>query len=152
MQTRKVPVPNEGFVLTHFVMAANVDVTSRFYSDVLGGEIVFEAPGLPTMVKLANSWIIINVGGGPTPDKADVILEMPADTHRVSSFINIRVANIDRIYEEWSARGAEFLTPPLDNGGNERRCYLNDPDGRVIEVGQPTGMLDLFSAFGARDL
>jgi len=70
----------------------------------------------------------------------------------VSSFINIRVANIDRIYEEWSARGAEFLTPPLDNGGNERCCYLKDPDGRVIEVGQPTGMLDLFSAFGARDL
>jgi len=70
----------------------------------------------------------------------------------VSSFINFRVANIDSVYEEWRARGAEFLTPPLDNGGNERRCYLKDPDGRIIEVGQPTGMLELFSAFGAGHL
>jgi len=63
--------------------------------------------------------------------------------------MNIRVADIDRVYEEWSARGAEFLTPPLDDGGYERRCYLRDPDGRIIEVGEPTGLLDLFKAFEA---
>jgi len=78
MQTRRVPAPTEGFVLTHFVVAADVDVTSRFYSDVLGGKIVFEAPGLPTMVKLANSWIIINVSGGPTRRLTSSSRRLPA--------------------------------------------------------------------------
>ena len=65
-----------------------------------------------TYVALANSWIIINVGGGPTDDKPEVTLETPSDPDRVSSFLNIRVADIHAIYAEWSARGAEFLTPP----------------------------------------
>jgi hypothetical protein len=30
--------------------------------------------GEPSIVALANSWIIINVGGGPTDDKPDVTL------------------------------------------------------------------------------
>ena len=29
-----------------------------------------------------------------------------------SSFLNIRVSDIQAVYSEWSARGAEFLTPP----------------------------------------
>jgi hypothetical protein len=64
-----------------------------------------------------------------------VTLEPPSDPDRVSSFLNIRVADIRTIYEQWSARGAEFLTPPIDRGV-EIRCYLRDPDRRLIEVGQ----------------
>ena len=41
------------------------------------------------------------------------------------------------VYEQWRARGAEFLTPPTDRGA-ELRCYLRDPDGHLIEVGQAT--------------
>jgi catechol 2,3-dioxygenase-like lactoylglutathione lyase family enzyme len=43
-------------------------------------------------------------------------------------------------YEDWSARVAEFLTEPKDHG-REIRCYLRDPDGHLIEVGQATGIL-----------
>jgi len=81
----------------------------RFYTDVLGGETVLE--GEPSIVALANGWIIINVGGGPTDDKPTVILEAPSDRDRASSFLNIRVADIEAVYADWSARGAEFLTP-----------------------------------------
>jgi hypothetical protein len=42
--------------------------------------------GQPTIVTLANSWIIINVGGGPTDDKPGITLEPPRDPDRVSSF------------------------------------------------------------------
>ena len=87
------------------------------------------------IVALANSWIIINVGGGPTDDKPTVILDVPSDPNRVSSFLNIRVANIYAIYDLWSGRGAEFLTAPIGRG-SEIRCYLRDPDGHLIEVGQ----------------
>ena len=55
----------------------------------------------------------------------------------MSSFLNIRVADIRAIYDDWSARGAEFLTPQRDRG-REIRCYLRDPDGHLIEVGQTT--------------
>jgi len=125
--------------LTHFIVSADVSRSRDFYVNVLGGEDVMS--GEPTIVKLANGWVIINVGGGPTEDKPDVVLEPPTDPQRVSAFLNIRVADINATYEEWRARGATFLTPPMDRGA-EIRCYLRDPDGHLIELGQATGMLD----------
>lgn len=130
-----LPIPAEGILLTHFVVAADVARSAAFYSDVLGGTVVRE--GEPSMVRLANSWIIINVGGGPTEDKPDVILETPPDPHRTSAFLNIRVADVRAVHAEWSARGAVFLTPPQERA-TEIRCYLRDPDGHLIEVGQTT--------------
>ena len=134
----ELPAPTEGILLTHFIVSDDVERSRRFYADVLGGETVLE--GEPSMVALANGWVIINVGGGPTDDKPTVTLETPSIPDRVSSFLNIRVADIQAVYEQWTARGAEFLTPPIDRGA-EIRCYLRDPDGHLIEVGQATGML-----------
>ncbi len=144
MQRSDVPVPAEGIITTHFLVANDVEATARFYADVLGGEIVFAAAGAPTFVKLANTWVIVNEGGGPTPDKPETILEPPPDPNRASAFMNIRVADIHAVCEEWTARGARFITPPLDNHGYELRCYVRDPDGRIIEVGQTTGMVEFF--------
>jgi catechol 2,3-dioxygenase-like lactoylglutathione lyase family enzyme len=132
------PAPSEGIVLTHFIVSNDVERSRRFYTDVLGGEVVMD--GEPSIVALANSWIIINVGGGPTDDKPTVMLEAPRHPDLVSSFLNIRVADIEAIYMDWSARGAEFLTPPKDHG-REIRCYVRDPDGHLIEIGQATGIL-----------
>jgi catechol 2,3-dioxygenase-like lactoylglutathione lyase family enzyme len=129
------PAPTEGFVLTHFIVSNDVERSRRFYTDVLGGEVVME--GEPTIVALANGWIIINVGGGPTDDKPAVTLETPRDPDRVGSFLNIRVRDIEAVYTEWSARGAHFLTPPKQHQ-YEIRCYIRDPDGYLIEVGQTT--------------
>jgi catechol 2,3-dioxygenase-like lactoylglutathione lyase family enzyme len=133
------PIPDEGILLTHFVVAEDVERSRVFYSEVLGGETVMD--GEPSIVQLANSWIIINVGGGPTVDKPDVVLETPQDPTRASSFLNIRVADIQAIYDLWRSRGAVFITPPQDLGA-EIRCYLRDPDGHLIEVGQTTGAED----------
>ena len=59
----------------------------------------------------------------------------PPDPNRTSAFLNVRVADIQKAYEEWSAKGAEFLTEPKDHG-REIRAYIRDPDGHLIEVGQ----------------
>ena len=91
---------------------------------------------MPTVVALSNSWIVINAGGGPTDDKPTVTLETPRDPDRVSSFLNFRVKDIEAVYSEWSARGAQFLTPPKRHQ-YETRCYIRDPDGYLIEVGRP---------------
>jgi catechol 2,3-dioxygenase-like lactoylglutathione lyase family enzyme len=129
-----VSTPYE-IALTHFVVSEDVERSRAFYADVLGGKTVRE--GEPSIVALGNSWIIINVGGGPTEDKPTVVLETPPDPNRVSSFLNIRVSDIYAVYEAWSARGAQFLTPPQVRQ-TEIRCYLRDPDGHLIEVGQTT--------------
>jgi catechol 2,3-dioxygenase-like lactoylglutathione lyase family enzyme len=129
------PRPTEGIVLTHFIVTADAERSRRFYADVLGGEALLA--GEPTIVALANSWIIINRGGPPTNDKPTVTLEPPPDPDRVSSFLNIRVADIHSVYDQWRSRGAEFLTAPTDRGV-ELRCYMRDPDGHLIEVGQTT--------------
>jgi len=130
-----LPPRPEGIVLAHFIVSDDVERSARFYTEVLGGRVVFSPE--PTYVELANSWIIINGGGGPTDDKPAVTLETPRDHHRVSSFLNIRVKDIQAVYAEWSARGAQFLTPPKQHQ-YEIRCYIRDPDGHLIEVGQTT--------------
>jgi catechol 2,3-dioxygenase-like lactoylglutathione lyase family enzyme len=129
------PHPAHGLLVTHFIVSDDVERSRRFYTEVLGGVTVRADP--PAYVALANSWIIINNGGGPTEDKPTVTLETPRDPDRTSSFLNLRVADVHALYQEWSARGAEFLTPPIPRA-DEIRCYVRDPDGHLIEVGQPT--------------
>ena len=133
----ELPPPPEGMLLTHFIVSDDVERSRRFYTQVLGGRVVFSSPGGPTNVALSNSWIVINGGGGPTDDKPTVTLETPRDGDRVSSFLNIRVRDIEAVYADWSARGAQFLTPPKRHQ-YEIRCYIHDPDGHLIEVGQTT--------------
>ena len=126
------PAPHTGILLTHFIVSKDVARSRDVYAGVLGGEDVFDA-GM-AVVALANSWIIINVGGPPTDDKPTVTLTAP-DPDAVSSFLNIRVADIQEIYEDWSSKGAQFLSPPIERGEGFR-CYLHDPDGHLIEVAQ----------------
>ncbi|MFJ9197556.1 VOC family protein [Streptomyces flaveolus] len=140
MTTRdNLPAPEQGLILTHFLTVRDVAVSRRYYAEILGGEVVLEEN--PAIVKVANSWIIMNPGGGPTPDKPGVTLEPPSTEDTVSSFLNVRVADIAAFHAAAIAKGARFLTEPLDRKA-ELRCYLRDPDGYLIEVGQATGMLN----------
>jgi hypothetical protein len=107
-----------------------------FCSEVLGGRVVLEEN--PCMVQLSNSWVIMNPGGGPTPDKPDISVVDYEFDNTISTFMNLRVADIQARYEEWRSKGAEFVTPPIDRGA-EIRCYMRDPDGYLIEVGQQRG-------------
>jgi catechol 2,3-dioxygenase-like lactoylglutathione lyase family enzyme len=127
--------PTEDMVVNYFIVSNDIERSRRFYAEILGGKVVFA--GVPTVVALANSAIVINLGGGPTDDKPTVTLETPRDLDRVSSFLNLRVKDIAAVYSEWGARGAEFLTPPKQHQ-SEIRCYIRDPDGHLIEVGQTT--------------
>ncbi|MCK4268683.1 MAG: VOC family protein [Actinomycetia bacterium] len=143
MDLADAPIPQTGFFVTHFLTVEDQEKSKDFYVGVLGGKVI--VPENPAMIKLANSWIILNSGGGPTPDKPEVLLETPQDPNKVNSFLNLRVADIQACYREWRAKGAHFLTEPLDNHGWETRCYMRDPDGYIIEVGQSSQkMIDFF--------
>ena len=132
-----LPAPAEGILVTLFITVREVALSRDFYSRVLGGTVVLDEN--PCIVRLSNSWIIMNPGGPPTPDKPgiSVVYYQPGNT--TSIFLNLRVADIRACYEEWKAKGAEFVTPPIDREA-EIRCYLRDPDGYLIEVGQSTGL------------
>ena len=137
---KNLPRPAEGFVVTLFITVRKVAVSRDFSSRVLGGTVVLEEN--PCMVKLANSWIIMNPGGGPTPDKPGIsVVELRARRHNLH-FLEPPVADIEACYQrEWSEKGATFVTPPIDRGRRGCGTTYRDPDGYLIEVGQSTGLL-----------
>jgi catechol 2,3-dioxygenase-like lactoylglutathione lyase family enzyme len=132
--------PRDGFTVAHFLTVADIDRSARFYEKVFGGRILSrgDSEGAPAYIQIANTWLLVNVGGGPTPDKPTVTLSVP-DPGRINSFMNIRVADIQACYKLRKSRGAEFITEPIPNYG-ETRCYIRDPDGYIIEVGQSTDL------------
>jgi lactoylglutathione lyase len=125
--------PRDGFVVTHFLVVSDQDRSRDYYTTVFGAQVVRDRD--PVILQLANTWLILNDGGGPTADKPTVTITTPQDPDTVSAFLNIRVADIHRSQREWAARGADFLTEPVDHP-HEIRAYIRDPDGHLIEVGQ----------------
>jgi predicted enzyme related to lactoylglutathione lyase len=111
---------------------------ARFYEKVFGGSILSrgDGKGAPAYIQITNTWLFVNVGAGRPPDKPSVKLSVP-DPNKINGFMNIRVADIQACYELWKSRGAEFITEPIPKYG-EIRCYICDPEGYIIEVGQST--------------
>ena len=119
--------PRDGISIAHFLTVADLERSARYYEKVFGARVLTMGDGnAPPYLQLANIWIILNVGGGPTPDKPTVTLSVP-DPNRINSFMNFRVADIKACYELWKSRGAEFITEPIPKYG-EIRCYIRDPD------------------------
>ena len=141
--------PDQGaelkFVVTNTLIVANIQRSVAFYRDVLGATALRE--GEPTFLRLENIWLTINGGGGPTDDKPEVVASPPHGQNVLSVFLNLGVTDIRRYYDLWSSRGAKFITEPKVHA-TELRCYMRDPDGYLIEVGQTTmttGPLNLYA-------
>ncbi len=137
MSDSDFPAPSEGFVLTHTLIASDVKKSRDWYEAMLDGKVVMEptVEGSPCVMKVANSWIIINLGGGePTEDKPHTKVGVKKDQDLLSSFLNVRVADIQAFYDERKDEG-NFITEPKEHT-SEIRCYMQDPDGYLIEVGQ----------------
>ncbi|WP_406661711.1 VOC family protein [Methanolobus sp. ZRKC3] len=138
MADNDFPTPSEGFVLTHTVIVSDVKTSCEWYKKMLDGKVVMEpsADGTPCIMKVANSWMILNFGGGkPTDDKPNTTVAVKQNHDVLSAFLNIRVADIHDFYKSRKARGAEFITEPKEHI-SETRCYMVDPDGYLIEVGE----------------
>jgi hypothetical protein len=138
MAENDFPAPSEGFLLTHTLIVNDKKVSCEWYKNMLDAKVVVD-PGEgegPCVLKVTNSWIILNIGGGePTADKPNTTVKVKDDHNILSEFLNIRVANIQDFYMSRKELGAEFITEPKDFR-REIRCYMKDPDGYLIEVGQ----------------
>lgn len=120
-------IAHEGFFATQFFTISDRDKSGDFYVRILGGKPI--KPNNTRCIKLGNTWIILNSGGGPTPDNPEVLAEAPSDLNRANGFVNLRVADVCACYRQWGEKGAFFLAEPPDNHGWEWRCYVRDPDG-----------------------
>src|SRR5207245_10923042 len=96
------PAPAEGFVVTNFLVVSDQDRSREFYRSIFYGKVVREKD--PVIMKVANTWLILNVGGGPTDDKPTVTLSTPNNPDHASAFMNVRVADIAWAYKEWSSQ------------------------------------------------
>ena len=126
-------------VVTNTLIVRDIQSSVAFYRDVLGATVLRE--GEPTFLRLGNVWLTINRGGGPTDDKPEVVASPPRDPNVLSIFLNLRVTDIRRYCDLWVSRGAKFITEPKVHA-TELRCYMRDPDGYLVEVGQTTMTAD----------
>ncbi len=80
--------PRDGFTVTHFITVADIDGSAAFYEKVFGGSILSrgDSKGASGHIQIANTGLIVNVGGWPTPDKPSVTLSVPTDPDQVSGF------------------------------------------------------------------
>ncbi len=127
--------PTAGVELRTLLVASDYARSLAFYRDVLGATVVREFPGTLCFLSFAGSQILLTVPGGPTKDKPTVTFASPTDPDRVTSELAIRVLDCYAAYEVLRARGAEFLTPPVD-WGYEIRAFFRDPDGHLLEISQ----------------
>jgi catechol 2,3-dioxygenase-like lactoylglutathione lyase family enzyme len=127
--------PDEGMALTHILVVGDIERSKAFYAGVLGADVYREYGGTSCVLSFLGSWLLLVTGGGPTKDKPDVTFAAPRDANDVSHAMTIRVPDCQAAYDELSSRGAEFLTPPTDWGG-EVRCFFRDPDGHLLEISE----------------
>jgi catechol 2,3-dioxygenase-like lactoylglutathione lyase family enzyme len=121
--------------LTHLLVVADLPRAVIFYRDIVGAELVREYGGTSAVFRLAGTWLLLVTGGGPTADKPTVIFAPPDDENRVSSEMTFRVGDCRAVYATLEARGAVFLTPPVDHG-YEVQCFFRDPDGHLLELSE----------------
>ncbi len=127
--------PDEGMELTHLLVVGDADRSRDFYRDVLGAELYREYGGSSVVMRFLGTWLLLVTGGGPTEDKPGVTFAPPADPAAASHEMTIRVRDCRAAYETLRARGAEFLTPPVEYEW-EVRCFFRDPDGHLLEISE----------------
>lgn len=129
--------PTPEMELTHILVVADIERSTAWYRDVLGADLYREYGGTSAVFSFNGAWLLLVTGGEPTADKPGVSFAPPADATTVGHSFTIRVGSCQEAYEALVERGAEFLTPPYDWGG-EIRCFFRDPDGHLYEISEIT--------------
>ena len=129
-------VPGGVLEVLQLRVTRHLETSRAFYIEVLGARIVRESPDTLVFLELAGTPLVLSTAGGPTTDKPTISFAAPSDPNIVTAELIIRVRDIHVAYRELTARGAQFLTPPVQTAW-ETRCYLRDPDGHLVEITQP---------------
>jgi catechol 2,3-dioxygenase-like lactoylglutathione lyase family enzyme len=127
--------PTEGMELTRLLVVSDFERSKTWYTAVLGATLYREYGGTSCVLQMLGTWLLLVTGGGPTVDKPTVTFAPPDNPDRVSAEMIFRVPDCRLAYQTLLERGAEFLTPPVDNG-YEVRAFFRDPDGHLFEISE----------------
>jgi catechol 2,3-dioxygenase-like lactoylglutathione lyase family enzyme len=130
--------PTADMPLTHILVVSDLDRSRAWYTDVLGAKLHREYGGDSSVLSFNGTWLLLVTGGGPTDDKPEVTLAPPADQNLLDHLFTIRVPDCQAAYATLKARGARFITPPVQRGA-ETRCFFRDPDGHLFEISEYRG-------------
>lgn len=123
--------------MTHLMVVSDAEASRDWYVNVLDASVYGEYGGTSVVLELLGNWLLLVTGSGPTEDKPTVEMLPPIDPDTVSAELIFRVDDCMAMYELLATRGAEFLTAPLDRGG-EIRAFFRDPDGHLFEISELT--------------
>lgn len=126
-----------------FLPHTDPDASLAFYTDVLGFEVRLDV-GYEDM-----RWITV---GPPNQADTSIVLEPPApdpgitDTERDTirammakgtyAGVNLATPDLDAIFEQIEAAGAEIVQEPMDQDYGLRDCAVRDPAGNLIRIQQ----------------
>lgn len=127
--------PSDDMAFSHILVVSDIDQTVAWYRDVLGAKLFRQYGRTTAVFDFNGAWLVLVTGGGPTQDKPTVTMAAPSDLEIVSHSMTIRVPDCRAAHDELSARGAVFLTPPVETPG-EIRAFFRDPDGHLFEISQ----------------
>ncbi len=127
----------EASAITHMLVVADVEASRDWYIRTFDASLYGEYGGTSVVLDLMGTWLLLVTGGPPSPDKPTVSLEPPNDATRVSSQMIFRVEDCRATFELLKGRGVEFLTDPVDRGG-EIRAFFRDLDGHLFEISELT--------------
>ena len=129
--------PDGASALTTLLVVSDVERSTAWYRDVLGASLFRQYGRDSAVFELLGAWLLLVAPGGPTDDKPTVTMAPPPDPDRPSVEVIFRVDDCWACYRDLVGRGADFLTEPVDRGG-EIRAFFRDPDGHLFEISELT--------------
>jgi catechol 2,3-dioxygenase-like lactoylglutathione lyase family enzyme len=127
--------PSPEMTLTRLLVVSDLERAKAWYRDVLGAELTGEYGGTSCVLRFLDAWLLLVTGGPPTADKPGVTFAAPEDPDRVAAELIVGVPDCRRAYADLTARGASFLTPPVEYPW-EIRAFFHDPDGHLFEISE----------------
>jgi lactoylglutathione lyase len=111
------------------VVTADLPRLQAFYTDVLGGEVVYQFPpeGAPAYVSLRFGQSALGLGHDPAYSRA-------SGTAAISLWLY--VDDCDAAVEQVRAAGGTITQEPVDQPWGEREARAQDPDGNLLILGQ----------------
>ena len=118
-----------------FLMVSDIEASTAFYEDALGLEIA-DRGDRSTAFATGETELMIEQDF----DEAELAafgLDPPGDDRGDGVIVVIEVEDVDAVYEQASAAGADVVLEPTDVDWGRRLCLVRDPDGYVLEVSRP---------------
>ncbi|MCF8034139.1 MAG: VOC family protein [Desulfarculaceae bacterium] len=109
----------------------DLQATEDFYVNMFGGEVVAR------LQVRGNTLVRVKVGDmflALSPKRADEPEPNESGIHWGAYELGFLVEDVDQAFEELSAKGAQFLGPPMEVRAGVKIAFLQAPDGVKIEI------------------